>query len=54
MDGTGRVAFDEWYRSLHPRLVTAIAEATGDSDVAADAADEACSGAQAGEEPNPR
>lgn len=37
------VAFEEWYRSLHPRLVTAIAAAVGDPDVAADAADEACS-----------
>jgi RNA polymerase sigma-70 factor (ECF subfamily) len=43
MDGASRAAFEEWYRSLHPRLVTAIAAATGDPDVAADAADEACS-----------
>jgi RNA polymerase sigma-70 factor (ECF subfamily) len=43
MDSASPVAFEEWYRSLHPRLVTAIAAATGDPDVAADAADEACS-----------
>jgi RNA polymerase sigma-70 factor (ECF subfamily) len=43
MDGACPVAFEEWYRAMHPRLVTAIAAATGDRDVAADAADEACS-----------
>jgi RNA polymerase sigma-70 factor, ECF subfamily len=43
MDEACPVAFEEWYRSLHPRLVTAIATATGDADVAAEAADEACS-----------
>lgn len=41
MDVGGPAEFEEWYRVTHPRLVTAIAAAIGDADVAADAADEA-------------
>ena len=33
--------FEEWYRALHPRLVTSLGVAFGDSDLAAEAADEA-------------
>jgi RNA polymerase sigma factor (sigma-70 family) len=34
-------SFDEWYRETYPRLATAMLASTGDSDVAADATDEA-------------
>lgn len=33
--------FESWYRAAHPALVTALAVATGDADVAADSVDEA-------------
>jgi RNA polymerase sigma-70 factor (ECF subfamily) len=33
--------FDDWYRRLHPRLVTVLVSVVGDTDVATDAADEA-------------
>lgn len=33
--------FEDWYRKAHPALVTALAVATGDADVAADSVDEA-------------
>lgn len=33
--------FEDWYREAHPALVTALAVATGDADLAADSVDEA-------------
>lgn len=33
--------FEAWYTALHPRLVTSLAAAFGDQDLAAEAADEA-------------
>lgn len=33
--------FEDWYQRAHPALVTALAVATGDADLAADSVDEA-------------
>jgi DNA-directed RNA polymerase specialized sigma24 family protein len=35
------LGFEAWYRREHPRLVTLLAAATGDAELARDAADEA-------------
>lgn len=34
-------SFEEWYPTVHPRLVTSLAAVFGDAEIAADAADEA-------------
>lgn len=41
MDETDDSGFEDWYRGEHAALVTTLAVATGDADVAADAVDEA-------------
>ena len=41
MEEPDRRDFDEWYRALHPRLVTTLVAVVGDVDVAREAADEA-------------
>lgn len=38
---TSELEFESWYVQLHPRLVTALAAATGEPDVSREAADEA-------------
>lgn len=37
----GDDGFEAWYTALHPRLITSLAAAFGDQDLAAEAADEA-------------
>lgn len=41
MVATSELEFESWYVQLHPRLVTALAAATGEPDVSREAADEA-------------
>ncbi len=41
MSGAGSIEFEEWYREIHPRLVTTVAASIGDAELAREAVDEA-------------
>jgi DNA-directed RNA polymerase specialized sigma24 family protein len=40
--GESEVAFEAWYRALHPRLLASLTLITGNGETARDATDEAC------------
>jgi RNA polymerase sigma-70 factor (ECF subfamily) len=41
VSATEPLAFEPWYRQVHPRLITLLAATAGERDLACDAADEA-------------